>query len=68
MEEVNGTMVPVKPKLYKNDVLKGTAITANKPTNGGGIQIKFGASEWYSATDTSTQKIGLHGNYLCLLI
>ena len=24
-------------------------------TNGGGIQIKFGASEWYSATDTSTQ-------------
>ena len=56
MEEVNGTMVPVKPKLYKNDVLKGTAITANKPTNGGGIQIKFGASEWYSAIDTSTQK------------
>jgi len=55
MEEINGTMVPVKPKLYKNDVLKGTAVTANKPTNGGGIQVKFGASEWYSATDTSTQ-------------
>ena len=55
MEEINGTMVPVKPKIYKNDVLKGTAVTANKPTNGGGIQIKFGASEWYSATDTSTQ-------------
>ena len=55
MEEINGTMVPVKPKLYKNDVLKGTAVTANKPTNGGGIQVKFGPSEWYSATDTSTQ-------------
>ena len=55
MEEINGTMVPVKPKLYKNDILKGTAVTANKPTSGGGIQIKFGASEWYSAKDTSTQ-------------
>ena len=55
MEDINGTMVPVKPNLYKNDILKGTAVTANKPTNGGGIQIKFGASEWYSATDTSTQ-------------
>ena len=55
MEEVNGTMVPVKPKIYKNEILKGTAVTANKPTNGGGIEIKFGASEWYSATDTSTQ-------------
>ena len=55
MEEFNGTMIPVKPNLYKNDVLKGTAVTANKPTNGGGVEIKFGASEWYPATDTSTQ-------------
>ena len=55
MEEINGTMVPVKPKIYKNEILKGTAVTANKPTNGGGIEVKFGASEWYSATDTSSQ-------------
>ncbi len=56
MEEINGTMYPVKPKLYNNDMLEGTAVTMNKPTTGGGVQIKFGASEWYSATDTSSQK------------
>ena len=56
MEEINGTMVPVKPRLYNNDVLEGTAVTLNKPTNGGGVQIKFGASQWYNATDTSSQK------------
>jgi subtilisin family serine protease/MFS family permease len=56
MEEINGTMVPIKPKLYNNDVLKGTAVTLNKPTSGGGVQIRFGASEWYAATDTSSQK------------
>ena len=56
MEEINGTMVPVKPKLYNNDMLEGTAVTLNKPTTGGGVQIKFGASEWYTATDTSSQK------------
>ena len=56
MEEINGTMVPVKPKLYNDDMLEGTAVTMNKPTAGGGVQIKFGASEWYTATDTSSQK------------
>ncbi len=56
MEEINGTMVPVKPRLYNNDVLEGTAVTLNKPTNGGGVQIRFGASQWYNATDTSSQK------------
>ncbi len=56
MEEINGTMFPVKPKLYNNDVLEGTAVTMNKPTSGGGVQIKFGASDWYTATDTSSQK------------
>ena len=56
MEEINGTMVPVKPRLYNDDVLEGTAVTMNKPTTGGGVQIRFGASEWYTATDTSSQR------------
>ena len=33
--------------------MKGTALTANKPAVG--VQVRFGASEWYAATDTSTQ-------------
>ena len=56
MEEINGTMVPIKPRLYNNDILEGTAVTLNKPTTGGGVQIRFGPSEWYTATDTSSQK------------
>ena len=62
MEEINGTMFPVKPKLYNNDV-KELHVTINKPTSGGGVQIRFGASEWYNATDTSThRRIGQRGN------
>ena len=52
--EVNGTMVLEKPEVYNGTTLKGTAVTANKPTVG--VQVKFGASEWYSATDTSNLK------------
>ena len=52
--EVNGTAVLLKPEIYNGSVLKGTAQTANKPTVG--VQVRFGASEWYDATDTSTQR------------
>ena len=31
---------------YTIMILQGTAVTMNKPTSGGGVQIKFGASEW----------------------
>ena len=53
-KEVNGTMVLEKPEVYNGTTLKGTAVTANKPTVG--VQVKFGASEWYPATDTSNLK------------
>ena len=53
-ETEKDTLQIIKEKVFQiNDILKGTAVTANKPTNGGGIQIKFGASEWYSATAVS---------------
>jgi len=52
--EVNGTAVLLKPEIYNGSVLKGTAQTANKPAVG--VQVRFGASEWYDATDTSTQR------------
>ncbi|MEC8875655.1 MAG: S8 family serine peptidase, partial [Candidatus Thermoplasmatota archaeon] len=52
--EVNGTAVLLKPEIYNGSVLKGTAQTANKPAIG--VQVRFGASEWYTATDTSTQR------------
>jgi|TARA_B110000263_G_scaffold176361_1_gene154124 subtilisin family serine protease/MFS family permease len=52
--EVNGTIVLEKPEIYNGTILKGTAVTANKPTVG--VQVKFGASEWYPATDTSNLK------------
>jgi|TARA_B110000495_G_scaffold203628_1_gene228335 subtilisin family serine protease/MFS family permease len=52
--EVNGTVVLEKPEIYNGTILKGTAITANKPTVG--VEVKFGSSEWYPATDTSNQK------------
>lgn len=51
--EVNGTTILLKPEIYNGTVLKGTAQTANKPAVG--VQVRFGASEWYAATDTSTQ-------------
>ena len=51
--EVNGTNVLLKPEIYNGTVLKGTAQTANKPAVG--VQVRFGASEWYAATDISTQ-------------
>ena len=51
--EVNGTVVLLKPEIYNGSVLKGTAQTANKPAVG--VQVRFGASQWYDATDTSTQ-------------
>lgn len=53
-KEVNGTMVLVKPEIYNGTILKGTAVNANKPTVG--VEVKFGASEWYPATDTSNLK------------
>jgi len=53
--EVNGTAVLLKPEIYNASTLKGTAITANKPTSGGGVEIRFGSGEWVFATDTSTQ-------------
>ena len=51
--EFNGTAILLKPEIYNGTVLKGTAQTANKPAVG--VQVRFGASEWYAATDTSTQ-------------
>ena len=53
-KEVNGTIVLEKPQVYNGTTLKGTAVTANKPTVG--VEVKFGASKWYPATDTSNQK------------
>ena len=53
-KEVNGTIVLEKPQVYNGTTLKGTAVTANKPTVG--VEVKFGASKWYPATDTSSQK------------
>ena len=52
--EVNGTAILLKPEIYNGSVLKGTAQTANKPAVG--VQVRFGASGWYDATDTSTQR------------
>ena len=52
--EFNGTAILLKPEIYNGSVLKGTAQTANKPAIG--VQVRFGASEWYTATDTSTQR------------
>ncbi len=52
--EVNGTIVLEKPEIYNGTILTGTAVTANKPTVG--VEVKFGSSEWYSATDTSNLK------------
>ena len=53
-DEVNGTAVYLKPEIYNGSVLKGTAQTANKQAVG--VQVRFGASQWYDATDTSTQR------------
>jgi len=53
-DEVNGTKVYLKPEIYNGSVLKGTAQTANKQAVG--VQVRFGASQWYDATDTSTQR------------
>ena len=53
-DEFNGTAILLKPEIYNGSVLKGTAQTANKPAIG--VQVRFGASEWYTATDTSTQR------------
>ena len=53
--EVNGTAVLLKPEVYNASTLKGTAVTANKPTTGGGVEVRFGTGEWFPATDTSTQ-------------
>jgi len=53
--EVNGTTVLLKPEVYNASTLKGTAVTANKPTTGGGVEVRFGTGEWFPATDTSTQ-------------
>jgi len=52
--EFNGTAILLKPEIYNGSILKGTAQTANKPAIG--VQVRFGASEWYTATDTSTQR------------
>jgi serine protease AprX len=51
---VNGTTVYVKPEVYNMEILTGTADSGGKPIGpGGGVQVRFGPTDWVLATDTS---------------
>ena len=48
---VNGTTVLVKPEVPNGTWLTGTAVGAGAQI---GVEVRFGASQWYLATDTSS--------------
>jgi subtilisin family serine protease len=53
-ETVNGTDVEVKPEIHNGSWLYGGADSSGSPI-AGGVEVRFGASGWYPATDTSPQ-------------
>jgi MYXO-CTERM domain-containing protein len=50
---VNNTTVEVKPEIYNISWLTGSA-NAGGASIAGGVEVRFGASGWYPATDVSS--------------
>lgn len=51
---VNGTTVYVRPEVHNLTWLTGTADSGGSQVGaGGGVQVRFGTTNWMSATDTS---------------
>ena len=48
----NNTTVEVKPEIWNGSWLTGGADSGGAPASGG-VEVRFGASGWYPATDTS---------------
>ena len=51
---VNNTSVEVKPAIHNGSWLYGGADSGGSPV-ADGVEVRFGASGWYPATDTSPQ-------------
>ena len=50
---VNNTTVEVKPEIYNVSWLTGSADAGGAPI-AGGVEVRFGATGWYPATDVSS--------------